>query len=122
MKAESVAPDDKKMPLLDHIIELRNRLLWCFGGLMVIFLAIFLLVSQDIFNFLVQPLAEILLERRDPTLARMQFTDITELFFTRVKVSFFFSAFICAPLFLMQMWLFVAPGLYKNEKKALGPF
>ncbi len=122
MKPESVAPDDKKMPLLDHIVELRNRLLWCVGGLMVIFLATFLLAATDIYNFLVQPLADILLNKGAEREARMIFTDLTEFFFTKVKVSFFFSAFVCCPLFLTQLWLFVAPGLYKHEKNAFGPF
>ena len=50
------------------------------------------------------------------------FTDLTEVFFTYVKVAFFTAAFLCFPLFLIQLWLFVAPGLYKNEKSALAPF
>jgi len=122
MKPESVNAEDKKMPLLDHIIELRNRLLWCVGALIVVFLATFLLAAQDIYNFLVQPLADILLAKGDDRAARMIFTDLTEYFFTQVKVSFFFAAFICAPVFLSQFWLFVAPGLYRNEKRALLPF
>ncbi len=122
MKADAVSPDDKKMPLLDHIIELRNRLLWCVAGLIVVFLATFLLAATDIYNFLVQPLADILLAKGAQREAKMIFTDLTEFFFTKVKVSFFFAAFICAPLFLSQVWLFVAPGLYRHEKKALRPF
>ncbi len=122
MKSDTAVADDKKMPLLDHIIELRNRMLWCIGGLVVIFLATFLLAATDIYNFLVQPLADILLAKGATHQARMIFTDLTEFFFTKVKVSFFFAAFICAPLFLSQLWLFVAPGLYRNEKKALRPF
>jgi sec-independent protein translocase protein TatC len=122
MKADAVGPDDKKMPLLDHIIELRNRLLWCVAGLIVVFLATFLLAATDIYNFLVQPLADILLAKGAQREAKMIFTDLTEFFFTKVKVSFFFAAFICAPLFLSQVWLSVAPGLYRHEKKALRPF
>ena len=122
MKSEAVLPEDKKMPLLDHLVELRNRLLWCAGGLVGMFLLTFLLFGQEIFNFLVQPLADILLQRGNPNAARMIFTNITEAFFTRVRVSFFFAAFICAPLFLAQIWAFVAPGLYKHEKKAFFPF
>lgn len=122
MKPESVGPDDKKMPLLDHIVELRNRLLWCVAGLIVIFLVTFILFSTDIYNFLVQPLADILLVKGAEREARMIFTDLTEFFFTKVKVSFFFAAFVCCPLFLTQIWGFVAPGLYKHEKQAFGPF
>jgi len=120
MKSDAVLPDDKKMPLLDHIVELRNRLLWCVAALVIVFLATFLLIAQDIFNFLVQPLADILL-KRNPN-ARMFFGDITEFFFTQVKVAFFFAAFVCAPVILTQIWRFVAPGLYKNERRALLPF
>lgn len=122
MKPDSVAPDDKKMPLLDHIAELRTRLLWCVGALLVIFLLTFGLLAKDIYNFLVEPLADILRSKGDDRAARMIFTDLTEVFFTDVKVSFFFSAFICTPVFLSQIWGFVAPGLYKHEKRAFAPF
>jgi sec-independent protein translocase protein TatC len=122
MKSEASLPEDRKMPLLDHIVELRNRLLWCVAGLVGAFLVVFLLFGQEIFNFLVQPLADILLARGNPQAAKMIFTNITEAFFTRVRVSFFFAAFVCAPLFLAQIWAFVAPGLYKHEKKAFVPF
>lgn len=120
MKSDAALPEDKKMPLLDHIVELRNRLLWCVAALVIVFLATFLLIAQDIFNFLVQPLADILLQRNPH--ARMFFGDITEFFFTQVKVSFFFAAFVCTPVILTQIWRFVAPGLYKNERQALLPF
>ena len=53
---------------------------------------------------------------------RLIFTALTEVFFTYVKVAFFAAAFICFPIFLVQFWLFVAPGLYKHEKSALAPF
>lgn len=122
MKPQAANPEDRKMPLLDHIVELRNRLLWCAIGIVVIFLATFLLAANDIYNFLVQPLADILLSKGDERAARMIFTDLTEYFFVQVKVSFFFAAFVCAPLLLTQFWLFVAPGLYRHEKKALLPF
>jgi sec-independent protein translocase protein TatC len=122
MKSDAVLPEDKKMPLLDHIVELRNRLLWAVAAVLVVFLVTMLFFAQDIYNFLVRPLAEILLAKGDDRAARMIFTDLTEYFFTQVKVSFFFAAFICAPVILSQIWLFVAPGLYKNERRALAPF
>ncbi|GAB5469107.1 MAG: twin-arginine translocase subunit TatC [Rhodospirillales bacterium] len=122
MKADATTPEDHKMPLLDHLVELRNRMLYCVGGLLVVFLLTFLLLAQDIYNFLVEPLAAAMRERGSEQAARMIFTDLTEVFFTNVKVSFFFAAFVCAPLILMQIWGFVAPGLYKNEKQALRPF
>jgi sec-independent protein translocase protein TatC len=52
----------------------------------------------------------------------MIFTDMTEVFFTYIKIAFFFGAFFSSPIFLTQLWLFVAPGLYRNEKKGLAPF
>jgi len=121
-KAVGNDPENNKMPLLDHLVELRNRLLYCVVGLAVVFVLSFLLIAQDIYNFLVEPLAAIMRERGNDQAARMIFTDLTEVFFTNVKVAFFFAAFVCAPLILMQLWLFVAPGLYKHEKRALAPF
>jgi sec-independent protein translocase protein TatC len=111
-----------KMPLLDHLIELRSRLLYSVLALLVAFLIAFYF-AQDLFNFLVQPLADILTERAGVLgTRRLIFTDLTEVFFTYVKVAFFFGAFVACPIFLTQIWLFVAPGLYKNEKSALAPF
>jgi len=122
MKSQTSTPDDHKMPLLDHIVELRNRLLWCVAAVIVVFVLAMVLAAKDIYNFLAQPLADILLSRGNTQAARMIFTDLTEPFFTRVKVSFFFAVFVCSPVILTQVWMFVAPGLYRNEKKALAPF
>ncbi len=114
--------DVHKMPLLDHLIELRQRMLYSVIALFVAFLFCFYF-AQELFDFLVQPLADLLIERegsRGPR--RLIFTDLTEVFFTHIKIAFFFGAFISAPIFLTQFWLFVAPGLYKKEKGALAPF
>ena len=114
--------DDRKMPLLDHLIELRNRMLWSIGALVVGFLICFYF-AEPLFNFLVDPLADILQRRGlEQGYRRMIFTDLTEVFFTYIKVAFFFGAFITCPIFLTQFWLFLAPGLYRHEKKALAPF
>lgn len=122
MTTVSEAPDDKKMPLLDHLIELRQRLLYSVIALFVAFVACFF-VAEHIFNFLAQPLADVMLEHGVAEhQRRLIFTALTEVFFTYVKVAFFAAAFICFPLFLTQFWLFVAPGLYKHEKSALAPF
>jgi sec-independent protein translocase protein TatC len=116
------ASDGHKMPLLDHLIELRQRLLYSALALLVAFLIAFYF-AQDLFNFLVQPLADILTNRAGVLgTRRLIFTDLTEVFFTYIKVAFFFGAFVACPIFLTQIWLFVAPGLYKNEKSALAPF
>ena len=114
--------DASKMPLLDHLVELRRRLFRSVIALFVAFLTCFFFAEQ-IFVFLQQPLAYALenygASERE---RRMIFTDLTEVFFTYVKVAFFAGAFISCPIFLSQMWLFVAPGLYKNEKSAFLPF
>ncbi len=111
-----------KMPLLDHLIELRQRMLYSVIALFVAFLICFYF-AEELFNFLVQPLADLLIEREDVRgRPRMIFTDMTEVFFTYIKIAFFFGAFFSSPIFLTQLWLFVAPGLYRNEKKGLAPF
>ena len=116
------AADTHKMPLLDHLIELRQRLLYSALSLLVAFLISFYF-AQHLFDFLVAPLADILVEREGVYGARrLIFTDLTEVFFTYVKVAFFFGAFVVCPVFLTQLWLFIAPGLYRNEKGALAPF
>lgn len=117
MTDESV--DSHKMPLLDHLIELRSRLLKSVIALVLAFLICFFF-AEHIYAFLTEPLAAILRERRDNP--RMIFTALTEVFYTYVKVSFFAGAFISCPIFLTQIWMFVAPGLYKKEQKALAPF
>ena len=122
MAAPEEPADSHKMPLLDHLIELRQRLLYSAMALIVAFLISFYF-AQELFNFLVEPLANILTQRTGVLGARrLIFTDLTEVFFTYVKVAFFFGAFISCPIFLTQLWLFIAPGLYRNEKSALAPF
>jgi len=114
--------NDRPMPLLDHLVELRQRLLYSVVALFVGFIVCFFF-AEGLFNFLVAPLADILLERGlDQGYRRLIYTDLTEVFFTYIKVAFFFGAFITCPIFLTQLWLFVAPGLYRHEKKALLPF
>ena len=118
----SETADIHKMPLLDHLIELRQRMLYSFVALFMAFLICFFF-AQALFDFLVQPLADILIEREGVRGARrLIFTDLTEVFFTHIKIAFFFGAFASSPIFLTHLWLFVAPGLYRNEKTALAPF
>lgn len=113
-----VVEDEKRMPLLEHMIELRRRLLYSIAGFFVCFLISFYF-SEEIFEFLVAPLADRLMEREG---ARMIFTALQEAFFTYIKVAFFAAAFISFPLVCTQVWLFVAPGLYREEKRAFMPF
>ncbi|MFL6852334.1 MAG: twin-arginine translocase subunit TatC [Sphingomicrobium sp.] len=106
--------DDTKAPLLDHLIELRRRLLWCVlaiaGGF---FLCLYF--AKPIFAILVQPLLA-------AGQGKLIYTDIFEAFFVEVKVAFFAALMISFPVIATQMWRFVAPGLYAKEKKAFLPF
>lgn len=108
--------ESKKMALMEHIIELRQRLMYSAGTVLVVFMGCYYF-SQDIYAFLVQPLAEILGPDR-----RMIYTALHEAFFTYIKVSFFAALFLSFPVIASQLWMFVAPGLYKHEKSAFLPF
>ena len=106
--------DGSKAPLLDHLIELRRRLLYCIAALVVGF-AISYYFAENIFAFLVQPL----LTAGQKTVI---YTQIFEAFFVKVKVAFFAAMMIAFPVIANQLWQFVAPGLYKKERRALLPF
>jgi sec-independent protein translocase protein TatC len=106
--------DESKMPLIDHLIELRRRLLWSVAALGVAF-CICLYFAEPIFGFLVQPLLH-------AGQGKLIYTDIFEAFFVNLKVAFFAALMIAFPVIVTQMWRFVAPGLYTNEKAALRPF
>ncbi len=118
-RSDLADPEDaKKMPLLDHLVELRQRLLWAAVALLVASAACFFF-AQDIFNFLAQPLADLLMQE---TGRRFIYTNLTEVFWTQVKVAFFGGVCLSFPIFASQIWAFVAPGLYKHEKMAFLPF
>lgn len=106
--------DDSKMPLLDHLIELRTRLLWSFLALAVAF-GVSIYFARPIFGFLVQPLLA-------SGQTKLIYTAIFEAFFVEIKVAFFAAAFFSFPVFATQLWRFVAPGLYSKEKRAFLPF
>jgi len=111
--------ENYKMPLLEHLVELRRRLLYCVVAILVLFVICYAF-SVEIYGFLVQPLADILADKGGER--RMIYTALHEAFFTYIKVSFFAAMFIGFPLIAIQIWMFVAPGLYKNERKAFMPF
>jgi sec-independent protein translocase protein TatC len=106
--------DESKMPLLDHLIELRTRLLWSFGALALAFGVCFYF-AKPIFAVLVQPLLA-------AGQGKIIYTDIFEAFFVEVKVAFFAAIMVAFPVFATQLWRFIAPGLYRNEKRAFLPF
>ena len=109
--------DDSKMPLMEHLLELRNRLIYCAAALLIAF-ALCYAVSQHIYNFLLQPLADLLAGQG----RRMIYTGLTEAFFTNIKVAFWAACLLSFPVIANQIWKFIAPGLYKNEQKAFLPF
>jgi len=118
--------DDKPMPLMEHLLELRTRLLWSVGAFFIAF-AVCYYFSSAIYGFLARPLADILMQQ---SLAaggsgadrRMIFTQLYEAFFTYLKVAFFGAVFFSFPMWATQLWLFVAPGLYRSEKRTIMPF
>ena len=106
--------DDTKQPLLEHLTELRRRLLWCLAALAVAFF-ICLYFARDIFSILVQPLLR-------AGQGKLIYTDIFEAFFVEVKVALFAALMVSFPVISIQLWRFIAPGLYAKEKKAFLPF
>lgn len=110
--------DPGVMPLTGHLVELRRRLLWAFAA-MVAGTGICYLFVEPIYGFLVTPLSEAM---GAGSTGRLISTGLTEVFFTYMKVAFFAGIFLTFPILLAQVWLFVAPGLYKNERRAFLPY
>ncbi|MDB5737720.1 MAG: preprotein translocase subunit TatC [Sphingomonas bacterium] len=106
--------DDTRAPLLEHLIELRRRLIWSFVALFAAFLVCYYFAPQ-IFAFLVQPLLK-------AGQGKLIYTDVFEAFFAKIKVAFFAALMVSFPIIANQLWRFVAPGLYGKEKRALRPF
>ena len=125
-QTEDQLDEQGSMTIIEHLTELRNRIGVIFAVFIVFFIAAFIRpfgsdsanIADLVYRFLQAPLADILLERG----GRMIFTGLHEGFFTQVKVAFFTSLCITFPLMLIQIWKFVAPALYKNEKSAFAPF
>ena len=109
----------KETSFVDHLTELRSRLLKS-----IIYIFIFFVISytfaDTIYSFLVQPYADAV--KGDELNRRLIFTALHETFITYLKVAFFAAVFVGSPVLLIQIWKFIAPGLYKNEKKALLPY
>jgi sec-independent protein translocase protein TatC len=109
--------DETQAPLLDHLIELRGRLVRCVLALAVAF-GVCLYFAKPIFAMLVQPLADAF-----PTgEGRLIYTKLYEAFFVEIKVALFAAFLVSFPIIANQLWAFVAPGLYAREKKAFLPF
>jgi sec-independent protein translocase protein TatC len=114
----SGAEDEKKMPLLEHLVELRRRLLYSVAAFIIAFIVCFYF-AKPMFDFLAAPLADYF---HDQVGRRFIYTSLIEPFFTQVKLAAFGALCISFPIVAGQIWAFVAPGLYKNERQAFLPF
>ncbi len=102
-----------------HFVELRNRLLNSLIFIFIIFVISYVF-AEHIYNFLVEPYANAV--REDQSSRRLIFTALHETFITYIKVAFFAAIFLGSPILIIQIYKFIAPGLYKNEKKAILPY
>ncbi len=102
-------------PLIEHLIELRNRLLYCIGAVIVVFLGL-VAFANDIYTFVAEPLIALL-----PEGTSMIATEVATPFLTPFKLTFFVAVVIALPYLLYQIWSFLAPGLYENEKSLVAP-
>ncbi|MEM9138531.1 MAG: twin-arginine translocase subunit TatC [Pseudomonadota bacterium] len=111
--------DDSSAPLIEHLAELRNRLMWSIGALVVMILAIFPF-AQAVLEFLTAPACDVLVDENGA--CKIIATDVHGIFFTHVSVSIFGGFCAAFPFIAFQLWRFVAPGLYKSEQSAFLPF
>ena len=109
----------KETSFVDHLTELRSRLLKSLVYIFIFFIISYIF-AENIYAFLVDPYAKAV--ENDSVDRRLIYTALHETFITYLKVAFFTSIFVGSPFIITQIWKFVAPGLYKNEKKALLPY
>tara|TARA_B100001029_G_C15059159_1_gene456890 strand:+ start:212 stop:988 length:777 start_codon:yes stop_codon:yes gene_type:complete len=110
---------EKETGFISHLTELRQRLIYSIILLAILFIGCYIF-SDHIYGFLVEPYANAV--KNDSVERRLIFTALQETFLTYVKVSFFAAFFATSPFILIQVWKFIAPGLYKHEKKAIMPY
>ena len=110
---------EKEGGFISHLTELRQRLINSLIFLALLFVLCYFF-SEYIYGFLVEPYAEAV--KNDDTERRLIFTALQETFLTYLKVSFFAAFFVTSPFLLIQIWKFIAPGLYNHEKKAIMPY
>jgi sec-independent protein translocase protein TatC len=112
--------DDSSAPLVEHLIELRNRLIWSVSAFLVAMILCFL-VAEPILDFMLGPIERAMRDLGDPNPV-MQYTAPQEYFFTLIHISVVAGLMVSFPVIGYQLWRFVAPGLYRNEKQAFLPF
>ena len=105
-----------KAPLMDHLVELRSRLIKALAAFLVMFLICFFF-AKNLYNALVVPYTQV----AGPD-AKLIYTAPQEFFFTQIKVAFFAAAYLACPVIFSQIYAFVAPGLYKHERNAFRPY
>ncbi|TCT34818.1 twin-arginine translocase subunit TatC [Martelella mediterranea] len=114
--------DDKPQPLVEHLMELRKRLVWSLAAFFLGFLLCFAF-AKDLFNLLVLPYRwAVIWAGFDPAKMQLIYTAPQEFFFTQIKISLFGGLLLAFPVIAFQVYSFVAPGLYKNERSAFLPF
>lgn len=111
--------DESSAPLIEHLAELRTRIIWSLLAFIVMMVLCYT-VWQPIYNFLTQPICAALDARGQD--CQLQIIKLQEGFFTAINISFFGGFALAFPIIGYQMWRFVAPGLYRNEKNAFLPF
>ena len=109
--------DESQAPLMDHLIELRTRLIRSILALLLAF-GVCLYFASDILGFLIRPLTAAF----PPGQGRLIYTKLYEAFFVEIKVALFAGFFVSFPIIANQLWAFIAPGLYAKEKRAFLPF
>lgn len=112
--------DDSSAPLIEHLAELRNRLIWAVSSFIVAMILCFI-VAEPILDFLLQPIEQAMRGLGNPNPV-MQYTAPQEYFFTLVRISMAGGLAISFPVIGYHLWRFIAPGLYKSEKSAFLPF
>ncbi len=110
--------DQSKAPLIEHLIELRRRLLYCVAAIFCFFIVCYIF-AQDIYNFLLIPYK---LAAGDDNNIKMIYTAPQEFFFTKLRLALFGAIALSFPVLAAQLYMFVAPGLYKKERQAFLPF
>ncbi len=119
---EQAEIEKSSAPLIEHLIELRRRLMWSIGGFFIAFLVCFFF-GKKIFNILVLPYTwAVGLAGLDTHKVALIYTAPQEFFFTQIKIGMFGGLIIAFPLIASQIYKFVAPGLYRNERRAFLPF
>ncbi|MBV9046206.1 MAG: twin-arginine translocase subunit TatC [Alphaproteobacteria bacterium] len=115
---DEAAIEATKAPLMDHLIELRKRLIWSIVAFVICF-GICFYFAREIYAFLTLPLAHVL---KDSPNNHLIATGLTETFFTYAKVGAFGGLCLAFPVIAAQLWMFIAPGLYRHERNAFLPF